>query len=157
MPEPTSLITGAARVAVAATKIRPWATVRRQDRLIQEEYEDLITWARDDLQREAEAVEAVRADLAGRGMLRSGEYGHQQTRVRDEFARRWRDRKRQSERKLAAIEEAEGSTVKLWRKLAGKPQPVNPDEAELRRITAAWEDDDLRREAVEREVAAVRG
>jgi hypothetical protein len=61
--------------------------------------------------------------------------------ARDGFARRWRDRKRRADRKLAELEEAEIFGVKLWRKLAGKPWPVNPDEAELRPITAAWEDD----------------
>jgi hypothetical protein len=46
--------TGAAVSAVkAASKIQPWVTVRRHNRLIREEYEDLNLFARDNLQSEA--------------------------------------------------------------------------------------------------------
>lgn len=47
------------KVASAAAKFRPWAAVRRHDRLVREEFEDLITWARDDLQKETKALEQV--------------------------------------------------------------------------------------------------
>jgi hypothetical protein len=152
MPDPGSVLTTTAKAAAAASRIRPWATVKRHDRLVLEEYEDLITWARDDLQKEAEALNAVKEDLNSRNLLYSGEYGSQLRRVRDEFARRWRDRKRAADRKLAELQEAEGVTVRAWRRLRGKPWPTNPDEGQLRAITAAWEDEERRAEAVRSEV-----
>jgi hypothetical protein len=154
MPEPTSLISAATKAAEAASKVRPWVTARRNDRLANDEYEDLITWARDDLRNEADALEGVRNDLAARGMLRTGELGYQLNRVRDEFARRWRDRKRQTDRKLRDVRDAEGVAVRLWRWLRRKPWPENPWDEELGQISALWEDEEQRRAAVQREVDA---
>jgi hypothetical protein len=57
-----------------------------------------------------------------------------------------------ADRKFAELREAEGVGVKAWRKLRGKPWPSNPDETELRAITAAWEDEERRAEAVRNEV-----
>ena len=107
MPEPSTVVS-AAKAAAAATRFQPWATVKRHDRLIRQECEDLITWARDDTQKEATALDDVKEDMNQRNLLYSGAYGKELRRVRDEFARRWRDRKRATDRKLAEIEEAEG-------------------------------------------------
>lgn len=131
--------------------------VKRHNRLAQEEYEDLTTWARDDLQQEAAALDVVRADLAARGMLRSGEYGFQLRRVRDGFAQRWRDRKKAGERRLAEMREGEGPPVQLWRKIWRKPWPTNPNADEVRAISAAWEDEQVRLDAVAGEVQAAIG
>jgi hypothetical protein len=151
MPDiPTAAIASAAK---AASNFKPWKTIRRHNRLIREEYEDLITWARDDLQKEAVALNDLREDMNKRNLLYGGFYAKEQLRVRDEFAVRWRDRKRASDRKLEALREDEGVAVRAWRWLMKKPWPSNPDAEELRRITAGWEDEGLRREAVEREIA----
>ena len=125
------------------------------NRLVREEYEDLITWARDDVQEEAVALERVSNELAARGILRSGEYGFQLRRVRDEFARRWRDRCRGSVRNIAELRESEGPAARAWRRLRTELWPLNPYDEELHRLTAAWEDDELRAEAVRREVERV--
>jgi len=82
LPEPTSIVTTAAKTISAISKFQPWKTVRRHDRLISEEYEDLVTWARDDLQKEATALDAVREDMNNRNLLYSGFYGKEQLRVR---------------------------------------------------------------------------
>jgi hypothetical protein len=153
MTEPTSIVTAAVKTLSAVARFQPWKTVRRHDRLIGEEYEDLLTWARDDLQKEAAALDAINEDMNARNLFYSGVRGKELRRVRDDFAVRWRDRKRQSDRKLEAIREEEGLTVKAWRRLSKKPWPENPDAEELRAITAAaWEDEEIRRQAVEREM-----
>jgi DNA anti-recombination protein RmuC len=155
MPEPASIVSAAAKTVSAVAKFQPWKTVRRHDRLIREEYEDLATWARDDLQKEAKALEDVREEMNQRNLLYSGQYGKELRRVRDEFAVRWRDRKRSADRKLEAMREEEGVSVRLWRWLTKKPWPANPDAAELTAMTAAWDDEDARREAVAREVERI--
>ncbi len=72
MPEPTSgMVAAAARAAMSVTRFRPWATARRHDRLVRNEYEDLNTWAADDLQREAQDLDGLRAQLAARGRCRA--------------------------------------------------------------------------------------
>jgi len=149
---PTSAIVSAAK---AASKIRPWITVKRHDRLVSQEHEDLITWARDDLREEAEALQRLRNELAARGMLQSGELGSGLQRTRDTFARRWRDRKRASDRRLAELREAEGATVRMWRKLRRRPWPTDPNAEELAAITVAWEDEERRRQAVLNEVERI--
>jgi hypothetical protein len=154
MPEPTaSTIATAAKAVSAISKFQPWKTVRRHDRVVREEYEDLVTWARDDLQKEASALEAVDEETNARNLFYSGYRGKELRRVRDEFAVRWRDRKRASDRKLEALREEEGPGVKAWRRLKKKPWLENPYAEELRVITRAWEDEAVRREAVERELA----
>jgi hypothetical protein len=151
MPDiPTAAIASAAK---AASHFKPWATVRRHDRLIRQEHEDLLTFARDQLQVEAQALEEARKDLAARGALQSGEFGAALTRVRDESAKRWRDFKRTSDRKIEEMKENEGVTVRVWRVIRRKPWPVNPNASELRELARPWEDEAVRREAVEREVA----
>ncbi|MBA3384472.1 MAG: hypothetical protein H0T20_07450 [Actinobacteria bacterium] len=94
----------------------------------------------------------MKEELNARNLLYSGQYGTQLRRTRDGFARRWRDRKRAADRKFAELREAEGLRVRAWRKLNRKPWPTNPDEEELRTITAAWDDEERRAEAVRREV-----
>ena len=79
-------------------------------------------------------------------------YGAELLRVRNEFATRWRDRKRASDRKLAEIREAEGVTVRMWRNVTNKPWPENPDAEDLALITLVWEDEEVRREAVARQI-----
>ncbi len=148
----TTAVASAARAAAAASRVRPWLTVKRHNRLIAEEYEDLITWARDDLQEEARQLDRVRVETQERGLRHSGIDGREQLRVREEFSRRWRDRKRAAHRKFAALREAEGGTVKAWRRLRKKPWPENPWADELRIITAAWENEQQRRDAVQGEV-----
>jgi hypothetical protein len=112
----------------------------------------LNTWAHDDLEKEVVALEQARAP--GRRLLDSdealevtrdgisGEFGTELTRVHEEFARRWRDRKREADRKAEALREAEGMGVRVWRKVARKPWLENPEAEELRDITATWEDED---------------
>jgi hypothetical protein len=97
----------------------------------------------------------VKEEMSERNLLYSGLYGQRLREVRDEYARRWRDRKRAGDRRIAELQEAEGGSVKLWRKVKGLPWPDSPDVEELRVITAAWEDEDLRREAVEREITSI--
>jgi hypothetical protein len=146
------VISAAAKAAEAASKIRPWVAVRRNDLLASDEYEDLITWARDELRREAHTLEWVRNDLAARGILRSGEFGYQLNRVRDEFAHRWRDRKRHADRQLRDLRTAEGITARLWRRFRGSPWLENPWAQELEQISVLWENEEQRRAAVQREV-----
>jgi hypothetical protein len=143
--------TGAAVSAVkAASKIKPWQTVRRHNRFVREEYEDLNLFANDNLQSEARALDGVKSDLAARGMLNSGAYGATLREVRDRHARQWTDRKREAERKFEELRENEGVTVRAWRKIKKSPWPENPEDENLRVITQAWEDETLRRVAVER-------
>ena len=155
MPDPISTASSAAKAVLAVSRLQPWRMVRRHDRLVLEEYEDLITWARDDLQQEAQQLTQVRERLAARGMLHSGGFGLELGQVRDEFSRRWRDRKRAADRKFAELREAEGAAVSLWRKVARKPWSTDPNAEELSMLSAAWEDETVRRQAVEREVADV--
>src|SRR5438105_1602853 len=151
MPDiPTGAIASAAR---AVSRFKPWATVRKHNRLIRQEYEDLLTFARDELQSEARALDEVQNRLPARGMLRSGEFGVALTRTRDESARRWRDFKRTSDRKIEEMKEIESITVRAWRVIKRRPWPVNPNAGELRDLTRLWEDKAARREAVEREIA----
>jgi hypothetical protein len=133
--------------------VKPWATVKRHDRLVRHEYEDLLTFAKDERQVEARGLEAVKSDLAARGMLHSGAYGAGLLGVRNESAKKWRDYKRTSDRKIEEMREAEGITARAWRAARGKPWPQNPDAAELNGLTSGWEDEATRREAVERDVA----
>ena len=155
MPDiPTSALVSA---ATAASKVKPWATVRRHNRLALQEYEDLNTWALDDLQNEARNLEAVKSDMIERGMLHSGAYGAGLRRVRDEYARRWRDRRRASDRRLEELREAEGATVKSWRWIRKDPFPTNSQGSQLATITRAWESEEVRLEAVANEVQAVAG
>jgi hypothetical protein len=56
----------------------------------------------------------VKEELNSRNLLYSGQHGAQLRRTRDEFARRWRDRKRASDRRLAELQEAEGISVKAF-------------------------------------------
>ncbi len=152
MPDiPTGAVVSAAAKAVSSKK--PWTMVKRHDRLLRHEYEDLMTFARDELQTEARALEDVKNDLAARGILQSGAFGAGLLRVREESARRWRDHKLASDRRIEELNEAEGFTVRAWRKLRRKPWPENPKADELRGVTLAWEDEGARRAAVEREVA----
>lgn len=88
-------------------------------------------------------------------LLYGGHYRRELMKVRDGFAHRWRDRKRAADRKLAPLREEEGLTVRLWRKVARKPWPANPDAEELRSITAVWEDEELRRAAVDKTITAL--
>jgi hypothetical protein len=151
MPDiPTS---AAVSVVKAASKIKPWETVRRHNRLVRQEYEDLTLFADDNLQGEARALEGVKSDLAGRGMLHSGAYGAGLREVRERHARQWTDRKRESERKFEELREHEGITVRLWRRVKKLPWPENPDAERVHVSTRAWADETLRRAAVEREVA----
>jgi hypothetical protein len=146
--------TGAAVSAVkAASKIRPWETVRRHNRLVRHEYEDLNLFANDNLQSEARELDDVRNDLAARGMVNSGAYGAALREVRDRHARQWTDRKREAERKFEELHEHEGVTVRAWRKIRKSPWPEDPAAENLRVITRAWEDETLRRAAVEGAVA----
>lgn len=151
MPDiPTSAAVSAVK---AASKIKPWQTVRRHNRLVRQEYEDLNLFAQDNLQSEARALEGVKNDLASRGLLYSGAYGVALREVRETHARRWADRQREAQRKFEEFREHEGITVRTWRKLKKSPWPENPEGENLRVVTRAWEDEALRRAAVEREVA----
>jgi hypothetical protein len=151
MPDiPTGALVGAAK---AVSRFRPWAVTKRHDRLVRQEYQDLLTFARDELEVEAQALQTVRNDLAARGMLNSGALGAGLLAGRNEFAKRWRDFKRASDRRIAEWQEAEGIGVRIWRVIFGSRWPVNSDADELRTITHLWEDEALRREAVEHEVA----
>src|SRR6266545_7124927 len=130
MPDiPTGAVVSAAAKAVSSKK--PWTMVKRHDRLLRHEYEDLMTFARDELQTEARALEDVKNDLAARGILQSGAFGAGLLRVREESARRWRDHKLASDRRIEELNEAEGFTVRAWRKLRRKPWPENPKADEL--------------------------
>jgi hypothetical protein len=149
--DPSSIATTAAKAVGAVARVQPWKTAKRHDRLILEQYEDLITWARDDVKKEARDLQGVGDRLAPRGMLSSGQFGFELTEVREEYARRWRDRKREVERAIKTIQEQEGASVRIWRALC-RPFPVNPWQEEQSALAAAWEDEELRREAVEREV-----
>jgi hypothetical protein len=151
MPDiPTSAAVSAVK---AASKIKPWETVRRHNRLVRQEYEDLTLFADDNLQSETRALEGVKNDLAGRGMLHSGAYGAGLREARERHARQWTDRKREADRKFEEMREHEGITVRGWRKIKKLPWPENPEAEKVRVITRAWEDEALRRAAVEREVA----
>ena len=138
--------------ANAISRWKPWAQCAGY-RLVRHEYEDLMTFSQDELQVEADALERVRNDLAPRGMLRSGQLGVDLRRVRDESARRWRDTKRENDRRIEEIRETEGFSVKPVRKLRCRPWPENSDADQLAAMTAAWEDEDVRREAVAQELA----
>jgi hypothetical protein len=151
MPDiPTSAAVSAVK---AASKIRPWATVKRHDRLLRHEYEDLMIFAKDELQVEARATADLKNDLASRGILDSGAYSGGLIRAHNESAKKWRDYKRTSDRRIEEMREAEGVAVRAWRAASRKPWPVNPDAAKLLELTRAWEDEATGREVVEREVA----
>jgi hypothetical protein len=86
-------------------------------------------------------------------MRQSGQLGADLRRVRDDFARRWRDFRRASDRRVAEIREVEGLGVKAWRATIRRSWPVDPNAAELQALVRAWEDEAVRQEAVRREVA----
>jgi hypothetical protein len=46
--DPSTLAGSAAKALATVSRFRPWAVVKKHDRLAHEQYEDLITWARDD-------------------------------------------------------------------------------------------------------------
>jgi hypothetical protein len=52
-----------AKAVESISRVRPWRAIRRHDRLAGEEYEDLITWAKDDLQKEGRALDGVKNEL----------------------------------------------------------------------------------------------
>src|SRR5690349_3798910 len=129
MPDiPTSAVVSA---ATAISRFKPWAISKRHDRLVRHEYEDLLTFARDGLHEEAGCLAEIRGALAARGMRQSGELGADLRRVRDDFARIWRDYKRASDRRVEEMQEAEGFGVKVWRAMTRRPWPVDPNAAEL--------------------------
>ena len=127
--------------------------MRRHNRLIREEYEDLDVFAHDNLTSEGRELEVVKNELVARGMLHSGEYGRRLLDARNNHARQWADRKRLADRKFAELREDEGFTVRVWRSLTNSPWPDNPNADNLRTLTQAWEDEKLRQEAVARSVA----
>ncbi len=129
MPDiPTGAVVSAAQ---AVSRFKPWAAIKRHDRLVRQEYEDLLTFARDGLQEEARALDAARNELAASGMLRSGAFRARLMRVREDWAKKWRDFKRTSDRRIEEMQEAEGLTVRAWRKLSRRPWPVNAGAVEL--------------------------
>jgi hypothetical protein len=150
--DPSTVAGTAAKAVSAVARFRPWATVKRHDRLAHEQYEDLITWARDDVQKEAQALDEAKERLNARNLLYSGQLGRELSRVRDEFSIRWRDRKREADRLLRAMREEEGASVRAWRRMRRRPWPINPWRGELSALTAGWEDEEVRRAAVQREV-----
>lgn len=59
--------------AVAALgAFRPWLNVRRHNRVALQEYEDLVTWARDDLQEEARLLDREACRSSRRRRLDGG-------------------------------------------------------------------------------------
>jgi hypothetical protein len=117
--------------------------VKRHNREALRIHEDLTTWARDDLQKEAHALSGSENELAARGMLESGQRGANERRIRDEFAVRWRDRKRQATRDLEDLQDAEGALHRVYRQLRANPWPKNPHQEEVDRITRGWNDRDV--------------
>jgi len=114
--------------------------VDRNNARVLDEYEDLARWARDELQAEAEQLETTRELLAARGMLDSGQTGFEDRRIRDEFARRWRDRHSLSKRTIRDTKLSEGAVEWLWRKARARPWPEDPEAEATERVTRGWEE-----------------
>jgi len=53
----------------------------------------------------------MEAELAARRMLNSGQRSYQEGRIRDEFGRRWRDRKRQADRISGLVPDLRGDIL----------------------------------------------
>jgi thioesterase domain-containing protein len=119
--------------------LRIGGDVKRDNRKVLRIYQDLTTWARDDLRKEAQALTEMENDLAARRMLKSGSRGFHEERIRDEVAERWRNRKRQATREIEDIQDAETALHRRYRRLRSKPWPENPDQGELEKITGEWE------------------
>jgi hypothetical protein len=113
--------------------------VRVHDTRARRIYEDLTTWARDEVAKQREEQRRVDEQLAARGIFRSGSRDAQHRRIHEEFARRWRDRKRQAERDLEDLRLAETWLHALYRRVRKRPWPQNPHQAEVDNISRAWE------------------
>lgn len=139
MPELGTVSGGIRAAAGLLPALRLGHVTKRNNRLVLREYEDLIRWVRDDSEAEARALAAVEREMHQRGIRGSGIHGQEEGRVRDEFARRWRDRKSAAERRLEDIRDSENVLHAAWRRVVRRPWPTNPDEEELRVRTNGWE------------------
>jgi hypothetical protein len=135
--EPVGGATAAAKGTLHAVRIGD--TTKRNNRLALREYEDLIRWARDVLQEEARELDAKREELNKRNLLYSGLANAEDSRIRDAFAQRWRDRKSAADRALEDLRDSENVLHRRWRNIVRRPWPENPHEEELRRISRGWE------------------
>src|SRR6266508_1660622 len=99
MPEPATIISTAAKTAGFLARFLPWTTVKRHNRLALREHENLVRWARDDLRREGQALDAVAEDARERG-VRGGLARQGERQVRTQYAERWRNRKSEFDRAL---------------------------------------------------------
>lgn len=150
MTDPVTTAGAAARIAI---RFKPWKVVGKHDRLARAEYEDLTSWAEDDRRKEADLLKSTAERLAGKAMLSSGQYGLELEQVRDEYARRWRDRKRTSDRLIEELRAEEGLAEKAWR--WRRPFPINPDAELVAELSAAWESEQLRSELIAEAVEKV--
>jgi hypothetical protein len=144
VPDPASLGEGARRTAGLFSSL---FTLRRDttrdNDLVLREFEDMARWARDDSKREGEALDAVKRDMAGRGLLDSGIRRQEEGRVRAEFGTRWRNRKSEGERRIRDIRYSENLFHAAYRVVARKPWPHDPYAEEVSLLTGGWEKPEL--------------
>jgi len=113
--------------------------VRQHDKQAHRIYEDLADWARDEARRERKALNALLEELNKENLFYSSTRDEKEKELLDGFAERWRNRKREAERKLEDIEDSENVLHRAWRKLRNRPWPTNPHAAEVAGLTKDWE------------------
>jgi hypothetical protein len=113
--------------------------IRNHDKRASRIHEDLTDWARDEARKEPKALKALLEELNKDNLFYSGHRDEKEKELLDGYAERWRNRKREAERKLEDLKDSENILHQALRKLRDKPWPKNPDEAELARVTKHWE------------------
>jgi hypothetical protein len=135
-------------LSVLASLITAPGDVRRHNRRVLREYEDLVRWARDDVDREKDAI-ADLPDLDRQQWRQSLEDPLAEERRRRpevlrrisrEHAQRWRDRSSQSTRLLEDLADSENVIHRGWRRVARKQWPTNPHAEELAELTRDWDE-----------------
>jgi hypothetical protein len=142
MAEPFTSISALIRVVAEVVRALPsvftlGSVVSRHNREVERIYEDTTSWAHDELRKEAQAIQGVYMTEEGRPTLMVSQTG-QVTRIRGDFAERWRNRERQTKRDIEDLRDRENPLHRLYRKLRHRPWPHNPDQEEVDRITAEW-------------------
>lgn len=102
--------------------------------------EDVELWVSDTYRALKQELNGVTNRMAAHGQLWSGAHGRGRAEAKIQALHRWRDRKHQAERELAAIQAKETWAHGLWRKASGRdeleltaPERVEPVIEEFRR------------------------
>jgi hypothetical protein len=131
--------TSGASAAKWVAGLRLGYTTKRHNRIVAREYEDRVRWVRDQMQREAEALQAVENEMQERGLGRGGLRGQRENEVRQRFAQQWRDRTSAGNRTMEDARDAEHFLHAGWRLLVRRRWPEDDYAEEIARLTRGWE------------------